>query len=231
MAGTAWLGLLVGAIAAIVVYAVMRYRIYLLEEENLVLGQTVQEQNEEIRAVNDRLAKFAIEDAETGLANRRFLDVICLREWGRAIREEKALGALMLSVDYFDAFVERYGREAADACLLRIAEVMRRSLRAPVDVAARYGGAEFVVVLPGALVDAARMIGERIRQNVDALRVPHEASDSKYVTVSVGAASVFPKEGVDRDTLLTAAEVALDKARTSGRNRVAAVAAALAGAT
>ncbi len=226
---TWWFGLAIGMFIAVLVYAVMRARIEELDRENAILDETLRDQGEELMSVNQRLADATMHDDETGLSNRRYFDAIYVREWGRAVREWKTLGLMMLSVDFFESFEDRYGDEAAESCMRRIAEVLQRSLRGSIDFAARFDEEEFAVLLPGTSIENASAVAERIRQRIEALWIPHEDSNTAtHVTVSIGVASVAPSEDLDPYSLMNQAGHALDAAKTVGGNRVATTDAAMA---
>ncbi len=180
------------------------------------------------KAVEDQLAEayqrleaLAREDGLTGLANRRTFDDALSREYRRSLRDNKSLGLIMIDVDCFKTFNDRYGHPAGDECLRRISKTLTNALFRPGDLAARYGGEEFAVLLPDTDEHGAAIIGERIRQAVLHLAIEHDASRRRIMTVSVGAASVGRNtfEG-GPEALLQSADRALYRAKDAGRNRV-----------
>ncbi len=180
------------------------------------------------KAVEDQLAEayrrleaLAREDGLTGLANRRTFDDALSREYKRAQRDNKNLGLIMIDVDAFKAFNDRYGHPAGDECLRRISKTLANMVFRPGDLAARYGGEEFAVLLPDTDEFGAAVIGERIRQAILLLAIEHDVGRSRLVTVSVGAASIgrTPFEG-GPEALLQSADQALYRAKDSGRNTV-----------
>jgi diguanylate cyclase (GGDEF)-like protein len=128
---------------------------------------------------------------------------------------------LMLDIDHFKRFNDHYGHQAGDQCLRKVADAIRAQLRAGEDLAARFGGEEFIVVLPGAtLLDGIR-IAERIRRSLEALALPHLASPEPHiVTVSAGVTSAKPSDDFTHGAAIEAADVALYNAKNRGRNRV-----------
>ena len=130
---------------------------------------------------------MAIRDPLTGLRNRRWFDEYV--RWTLGRRTDTGLAYLLLDIDFFKQFNDRYGHSAGDACLQRIADTLKASLLRAVDVVARYGGEEFVVLLPDTTADGAREVAERIRLRVEALGIPHAGSTiGPIVTLSIGVA-------------------------------------------
>jgi diguanylate cyclase (GGDEF)-like protein len=127
---------------------------------------------------------------------------------------------LVIDVDHFKSFNDRYGHPAGDDCLRLIADVAERTLRRPPDFAARIGGEEFVAVLPGTDEAGAREVAERVRLAVLTSRMPHEGNPIGRVTISIGAASMAPRPGDAAQKLIDLADRALYGAKQSGRNQV-----------
>jgi diguanylate cyclase (GGDEF)-like protein len=172
-----------------------------------------------LTAVNTRLSELSRRDPLTGIANRRALDDYMERVPGRP--RQDAIAVVMLDIDHFKLFNDRYGHQAGDECLQRVAHAIRDSLHRSGDMVARIGGEEFVVVLPGADVRAAADIADNIRQRVVELGIPHElAPDRKCVTVSAGVAALDLARMADAKSVLAEADAALYRAKSGGRNRV-----------
>jgi diguanylate cyclase (GGDEF)-like protein len=128
----------------------------------------------------------------------------------------------MLDVDHFKKYNDRYGHPAGDQCLIRVAEAMAASLRQPGDLVARFGGEEFIAVLPQTDASLAHKAAERIRLAVEALLMPHEGSTTtSVVTVSLGVASCRTRPDQAEAALISAADAALYRAKQAGRNRIA----------
>lgn len=180
------------------------------------------------KAVEDRLAEAyrrleasAREDGLTGLANRRTFDDALVREYGRALRDNRNLSLIMIDVDGFKAFNDRYGHPAGDECLRRIGNALARAVFRPGDIVARYGGEEFALLLPETDEFGAAVIGERFRQAVALLEIEHDASPRGLVTVSAGVASATRRYLDDGPAaLVQAADRALYRAKSAGRNAV-----------
>jgi len=157
-------------------------------------------------------------DPLTGLYNRRYLQEMLTREIRRAIRSEQPLGILMLDLDHFKSFNDTYGHEAGDAVLRETASLLVRSIRAE-DFVCRYGGEEFVIVLPTADIVATRARAERIRSRFRDLVVTHQGHSVGVITASLGVAAL-PAHGTNEKDLLQAADAALYRAKREGRDRV-----------
>jgi len=167
------------------------------------------------------LEEEAVRDKLTGIPNRRSFDTALEREWRRAQRLKVPISLLMIDVDMFKKFNDRYGHQAGDDCLAMVARALVSGPRRAGDLVARYGGEEFVVLLFHTPVDDALGIGERLRQAVQALGIPHEQGPAGVVTISVGGATCIPEQDGLPETLLRAADKALYQAKADGRNRVA----------
>lgn len=171
---------------------------------------------------NQTLEIMAGEDALTGLANRRRLDEALQAAFGGAAAQGQALSFVLLDVDYFKHYNDRYGHPAGDEALRQIATVLKRHARRGADTTARYGGEELALVLPGAESVAALAVAESIRAAVEALAIPHEGSPCGLLTLSAGVASCLPRQATSSPAaLVAAADVALYAAKAAGRNRVA----------
>jgi diguanylate cyclase (GGDEF)-like protein len=169
---------------------------------------------------NERLTELSSTDGLTGIGNRRALDAVLHTEWARAVREEATLSLLVIDVDFFKRYNDHYGHPAGDECLRMIASVMQHTLRSPPDFAARFGGEEFVAVLPGTTEAEAREVGERLCQAVFTAGMRHQDSPFTVVTISIGAASVAPHAPDGWKALIDRADGALYQAKNAGRNRV-----------
>ncbi len=164
------------------------------------------------------LHRITLVDPLTGLANRRGIDARAAAFTGGA--DGGPFAVLMIDVDRFKPFNDHYGHPEGDKCLAAVARAIRDSVRGGVDVAGRYGGEEFLVLLPGATLADAVLAAERIRRAVEALALPHAAAETGMVTVSIGLAAA---DGLSPDMfspLVAAADAALYVAKQAGRNRV-----------
>ena len=181
----------------------------------------VAERTRELTELNAELHKLSISDGLTCIGNRRFLDEFLEQEWQRAIRENEPLSLIMLDIDYFKLFNDTYGHISGDACLKKVADVLKNTIKRATDFASRYGGEEFTVVLPNTDERGAMTVAEKIRSEVALLAIPHETSPlGGVVTVSVGVATVVPSLGIKESKLIEAADRALYQAKAAGRNQV-----------
>jgi diguanylate cyclase (GGDEF)-like protein len=160
----------------------------------------------------------SIRDSLTGLYNRRYLEESLAREIDRARRRGIPVAVLMLDVDHFKRFNDTHGHEAGDAVLANVGEVLKRLSRGE-DVACRYGGEEFVLVLPECPTDVASRRAEEIREAVRQLPLRVRGDSIEGITVSIGVAG-FPDHGDDGPTVVAAADAALYRAKAEGRDRV-----------
>lgn len=174
----------------------------------------------ELQRQKQDLERIACVDSLTGVANRRHALNLLDAEWKRSARDGTPLSVVMVDLDCFHAFNERYGHLGGDRCLRRVSDAMVRSLRRPSDVLGRYGGEEFIAVLANTDAEGAGIVAERMRAMVEGLAIPHEASEcSDVVTMSVGFATCRPTLSGDVEVLISAADRALLGAKAAGRNR------------
>ena len=174
-----------------------------------------------LRREKESLERIACVDALTGIANRRHALAMLDAEWKRSLRDHSALGVVMVDLDCYHQYNEQYGHLAGDKCLQLVSEAMVGCLRRPSDYLGRYGGEEFVAVLPGTDAVGAKLVAERMRAAVEALAIPHRASSCGHtVTLSAGFASLRVTPDLAMDRLIAAADAALLRAKAQGRNRV-----------
>jgi len=175
----------------------------------------------QLETANVRLEVLAAHDGLTGLLNRRALDAELSRRCQAAARLSEPVAVLMIDIDYFKAYNDRYGHQAGDECLIAVSAAIKNALERPQDSVARYGGEEFAAIMPGTSDSGALKVAERVRTAVEALSMEHASSTvSPVVTVSVGYASVIPEPGLTPSALLDLADAALYRAKEAGRNRV-----------
>ncbi len=170
---------------------------------------------------SDQLEQLALVDALTDIPNRRALDGCIQREIKRAARNESPLSILMLDIDHFKNYNDHYGHGVGDVCLRQVAKTMESTLQRPGDMVGRYGGEEFVVVLPNCDETCALSVAEKIRSNIALQKIPHTASPvADHVTVSVGVRSTVCQSENSCTDMLFDADKALYRAKKEGRNRV-----------
>lgn len=192
-----------------------------LEQQARRLEEVVAARTQDLSVANARLELLSHQDSLTGIPNRRGFQRTFDAEWQRALRHQLPLTVGMLDVDHFKAYNDHYGHPAGDRCLERIAAVLAASLGRPGELIARYGGEEFVVLLPGLPLEAVGPLGERFRSSIHSLGLTHARGGSEgIVTISLGLATVVPRDGIMPEELLAAADALLYRAKDEGRNRV-----------
>jgi diguanylate cyclase (GGDEF)-like protein/PAS domain S-box-containing protein len=168
--------------------------------------------------LREALRTQSVRDALTGLYNRRYLEETLEREIRRAARAELSLGILMLDLDHFKTFNDTYGHDAGDVVLRETAASLTKGIRAE-DFVCRYGGEEFVVILPTANPETARARAERLRSKIRELTIMYQGKSLGMVTISLGVAA-FPAHGMSPKELMAAADAALYEAKRGGRDQV-----------
>jgi diguanylate cyclase (GGDEF)-like protein len=177
------------------------------------------ERSAQLEVANTALEEMATADPVTGLANRRRFDVFFQQEWQRARRTHQPLSLLVIDIDYFKDFNDRYGHQRGDECIQEVAGVLRAAAHRPADLACRYGGEEFTVVLAETDAAGALAVAEAIRTAVASLRIPNEAAPLGIITVSIGAGTRTGDEYSRAAELIAACDRALYEAKDAGRNR------------
>jgi two-component system, chemotaxis family, response regulator WspR len=171
--------------------------------------------------VNAELQRLSNADGLTGLSNRRYFDEFMTFEWKRAARERTTLSLLMIDVDSFKRYNDTYGHLAGDGVLKKVAATIKSSIGRPADLAARFGGEEFSVVMPNTALAGAQYLAEKMCRGVENLQIPHSgATSTGYVTISIGVAATIPPHDQPWNVLVKAADGALYEAKKTGRNRV-----------
>jgi len=166
------------------------------------------------------IAEMAARDGLTGLKNRRAFDEHLTRTWQRALRDRRQLTLVMIDVDHFKKFNDRYGHQAGDEALQRIAAVVDSFARRPLDLAARYGGEELVLILFDLSRQHAEQLAELVRAGVQNLQVSHIDHAPGVATISLGVAIVHPTLERSPEGAVQLADEALYAAKREGRNRV-----------
>jgi diguanylate cyclase (GGDEF)-like protein len=175
----------------------------------------------QLEEANRRLLELAEIDDLTELANRRKFNLGLTREWRRCWREKRSLALVLADIDHFKAYNDFFGHQRGDVCLQRVAVPVGEAARRAGDLACRWGGEEFALVLPGVATPRALQMADRLRLQVEALAIDHpRGGPSGVVTVSLGVAAVVPSDGLHPQDLLAAADQALYSAKQQGRNRV-----------
>lgn len=183
-----------------------------------------------LKYLTDGLRRAALTDALTGVGNRRRFDEHIDKEWMRAVRLSESLSLLMIDIDYFKRYNDRYGHLAGDGCLRKVAQAIASVARRPADEVARFGGEEFVMLLPHTDEQGARHMADQVIHAVSELQLPHDASQLQgMVTVSVGAttaeglhfAGATDLTAPPAHQIVAAGDRALYEAKRAGRARSA----------
>jgi len=214
-------------IAIIVITMMANYSAEREDRLNYLMGLRNDLMVKDLHLLNAQLLRQSESDALTGLANRRSFDEQYARLWRRALKTGTPLSAIVVDVDHFKRLNDRYGHLYGDEVLRRIGSLLQQALRAKDDFAARFGGEEFVILLPATHQTAARHVAERLCKMVelagfpplDPAAMPYTAST--IATVSCGVATAYPTTRDRPEQLLEAADKAMYQAKAEGRNRVA----------
>jgi diguanylate cyclase (GGDEF)-like protein len=182
-----------------------------------------------LRDVNCKLEQQASTDALTGISNRHRFDHVLEQEWARHNRSGLPLSVALIDVDFFKAFNDEYGHLAGDECLRAVATAIESSIRRQVDFCARFGGEEFVIVMPNTDEQGAMQVAELIREPIRALKIPHARSTvSSFVSVSIGISTTVSAPDRSHFDFIYDVDMALYRAKAEGRDRIVQVTSGLA---
>ena len=168
------------------------------------------------------IEQISLTDPLTKIPNRRSFDKEMTKEWKRSIRDRLPIGAIMIDADYFKKLNDTYGHRQGDVALQTLAHVICTSIRRGTDVAARWGGEEFFVLLPNTGSEGVMKVAENIRMNVEKIAIPciEDTSQELHITVSIGCVFMQPSINVSMEDLIKKADNALYIAKETGRNKV-----------
>ncbi len=207
--------------AIVVLTLMVAHRLEWQSRRSFLLNEQDRHRKAELQRSNALLTELSERDELTGLANRRRINRHLQNAWAMCAARCEPIALIMLDVDWFKRFNDTYGHPAGDACLRAIGGVIREQVRHTSDLAGRYGGEEFIVILQGTSADAAQSMAERLRLAVERLNIAHSASPvSRNVTVSLGLACARPSAGFTAADLLQTADTALYTAKQAGRARL-----------
>jgi diguanylate cyclase (GGDEF)-like protein len=175
----------------------------------------------DLRQAQQALELIATHDSLTGLANRRLFERALDIEFGRGARQQSPLSLIMLDIDFFKRYNDTYGHVVGDHCLAEVARAVKSCCHRKADLAVRYGGEEFAVLLPDTDIQGAMNLAEQIRRGVMDKNISHSGSPCGYVTVSLGCYSFVPTGRDSVEVFIQRADAALYQAKHSGRNRSA----------
>jgi diguanylate cyclase (GGDEF)-like protein len=177
---------------------------------------------EELRIANQHLEELASLDGLTGLANRRGFDRELECEWRRAADCRQPVALMMIDIDHFKLYNDRYGHVAGDTCLRAVGETLSLVTLEEAVLVARYGGEEFALLLPGLKLERATALAEEARKSIEDLLITHAEAPVGLITISIGVESLVPEKGQAAADLVEAADKALYAAKRRGRNMVVA---------
>ncbi len=178
----------------------------------------------DLREAQEALEVIATHDSLTGLANRRLFERSLAIEFSRGARQGSPLGLIMADIDFFKSYNDTYGHVAGDHCLSQVAQALQQCCQRKADLAVRYGGEEFALLLPDTDIHGVLAMAEQVRQSVMARNITHSGSPVGCVTVSLGCYSFVPSGRDSIEVFIERADAALYQAKATGRNRVAALA-------
>ncbi len=188
-----------------------------------IIHDTTQQKELEAKIAleNEKLANLSRIDDLTNIGNRRAYEEQMTLEWQQAMNEQE-ISVVMIDIDYFKQYNDTYGHQAGDDCLKKMAQLLNSTIRCAGDFISRYGGEEFIIILPHTNQEEALFIAEKIRQRVEQEKIPHESSKSnkKFISVSLGVSTIIPTINNSSEELVRQADKALYKAKHSGRNKV-----------
>lgn len=185
------------------------------------LTGSLRDRNRQLRDARRQLTDLANVDELTGLGNRRLANNTLQEEINRARRSGAELSVILLDVDYFKNYNDTYGHPAGDAVLQKLADLMQRAATRAGEVVARFGGEEFILILPGASASSAMRTAIRLRDLVVDEQIPHESSPTHdFITISQGVVTVQPDAGMDRSELINRVDKALYDAKGAGRDTI-----------
>lgn len=183
----------------------------------------IQQSNRQLEELNDKLKKMALVDGLTNIPNRRQFDEYFEEQYNICSTENRSLSLLFLDIDYFKKYNDYYGHQKGDECLKMVAKELNDHVtELPEGIVSRYGGEEFVCVLPSTTEGNPELFAQELNHRIEHLQLPHEKSlVSNYVTVSIGLTTVIPSTTIERKDIIKQADHALYQAKVAGRNRIA----------
>lgn len=176
--------------------------------------------DEHLAALQRELEDLSFKDGLTGLLNRRRLDALLATEWGTAKRTQQPLSLIMIDIDFFKQYNDRFGHVRGDECLRKVAAALTACASRPRDFLARFGGEEFVLVLPDTDAAGAARIAQKCREAIAAAEIAHETATGAWLTLSLGVGTVVPTTEDGQVAFIEAVDQCLYDAKASGRNAV-----------
>jgi len=193
---------------------------YLAQVQRDEAYKSLRAMKRQLEETNEALRQMSIVDALTGVPNRRRFDEMLAHEWGRAQRLRSEVSLILIDIDFFKLYNDTCGHLLGDECLRKVAVALNGAALRPTDLVGRYGGEEFVVLLPDTPAPGAREVADRMQAAVAGLNLPHPAPGANgVVTISQGIATMRPAPADDAAMLISRADAALYRAKRAGRNR------------
>ncbi|WP_331347049.1 diguanylate cyclase [Cellvibrio sp. UBA7661] len=182
--------------------------------------ERIAEMRDQLNQLNAELEALSQLDSLTQIYNRRTFNELAQQQWMQTKRHQQSISALMIDVDHFKLFNDHYGHPAGDACLKKVTQAIKSCLHRSTDILGRYGGEEFIVLLPETDAKGAMRVAQSIGEALETLELRHDVSPtSQFVTASIGGATCLRTTGHDLEELIKNADRALYKAKRAGRNR------------
>lgn len=182
--------------------------------------ERIAEMRDQLNQLNAELEALSQLDSLTQIYNRRTFNEYAQQQWALAKRHQQPISALMIDVDHFKLYNDHYGHPAGDSCLKKITHAIKSCLQRSADILGRYGGEEFIVLLPETDAQGAMRVAQAISEALEHMQIRHDVSPSNaYVTASIGGATCLRTTGHDLEELIKNADRALYKAKRAGRNR------------
>lgn len=213
--------LLCVAIGTLFLFLVWQFSVYQLKARERKLAKMVNEKTRELRKANDELQFLANSDGLTKIGNRRLFEDFLEKEWHRAIRSKTEISIILLDIDHFKLYNDCYGHQAGDDCLKKVAAALHQTIHRPTDLAARFGGEEFAIILSETDAEGALTVAKQALENIKNLQIPHgQSPTSEFITVSLGIATNFAEIEKSSAVLIKSADDALYEAKKNGRNQI-----------
>jgi diguanylate cyclase (GGDEF)-like protein len=184
------------------------------------LNQLLVRTEQELKEYNSILQEIASRDSLTKLANRRKLDESLTQEWWRACREQKPISAILIDIDHFKEYNDLNGHLAGDAYLVKLSEYIEHTFKRSADIKARYGGDEFVVVLPDTSNNECQRLAETLKTEIDKLVKNLKFNPETPLSISLGIATLVPEQNSVPESLIAAADAALYQSKSQGKSRI-----------
>lgn len=182
--------------------------------------ERIAEMRDQLNQLNSELEALSQLDSLTQIYNRRTFNELAQQQWAQTKRHQQSISALMIDVDHFKLFNDHYGHPAGDACLKKVTQAIKSCLHRSTDIFGRYGGEEFIVLLPETDAKGAMRVAQAISEALETLELRHDVSPTnQFVTASIGGATCLRTTGHDLEELIKNADRALYKAKRAGRNR------------